>query len=272
MKKVLLMGLMLPCIAFGGVQIPEGSVKQESCGVSGYDARNNIWKFELVNPKEYVVKNKVSPVGKVVSPGDVLYYANVVTVIKDTNFEPATDDIARVAHKLFGASSVTLPKGTKLNKFATLTSPDAKTQYSLLRLSTAGAYTESVAMKADGFLCSSVFTSSNGSIGIVDDDDIYQKEPLVKSEAFYPNDTDTIAISLVRMDEMFATLAVKQLRDGQVAKQKEVQMDMMSGAFQIEGLVVTFEKKDKSSLKIQAITEPNDYGVWLSSIKSKFLK
>lgn len=271
MKKVLLMGLMLPCIAFGGVQIPEGSVKQESCGVSGYDARNNIWKFELVNPKEYVVKNKVSPVGKVVSPGDVLFYANVSTVIKDTYFEPATDDIARVAHKLFGASSVTLPKGTKLNKFATLTSPDATTQYSLLRVQTAGQFTISVAMKADGFLCSSEFTS-DGSIGIVSDDDIYQKEPLVKSEASYLTDTDTIAISLVRMDEMFATLAVKQLRDGQVVKQKEVQLDMMAGSFQIEGLVVTFEKKDKSSLKIQAITEPNDYGVWLRSIKSKFLK
>lgn len=272
MKKVLLISLMLPCIAFGGVQIPEGSVKQESCGVSGYDARQKIWKFELINKKEFTVKNKVSSVGKVVSTGDVLFYATISTVIRDTSFEPATDDIARVAHKLFGPSSVALPKGTKLNKFATLTSPDAKTQYSLLRFNNTGTYTFSVAMKADGFLCSGEFISLGESLEDVSDDDNYQKEPLVKSESLYLTDTDTIAISLIRMDDMFATLGVKQLKDGQVVKQKEVQLDMMAGTFKIEGLVVTFERKDKSSLKIQAITEPTDFGDWLRRIKSNLLK
>ncbi|MFA6201922.1 MAG: hypothetical protein WC710_01905 [Gallionella sp.] len=267
MKKVLsAVLLLLPCIAFAGFQIPEGSVKQDSCGVSGYDARHKVWKLDRASSRDIEVKNKLSLAGKTVSIGETLFYANVVSVTKHTYFESQSDDVARVSHSLFPSAS-SIKKGQKLPLYGTLTSPDLKTRYRLLVIPTGGDMPFMAALGENGYLCSGQFVVVDGTLD-VSEYDVYEKFPLVKSETTSTSDEGTIAIGLASMSDMFATISVKQIKDGQVAQEKTMQLDMMSGHFQIEGLIVSFEKKEKTSLKIKSIEEPKDYSVWLNRIKS----
>lgn len=272
MKNLLLaLFVGLPCVSVAAIQVPEGSVKQESCGFTGRDVRQNVWKIEGNNPVNLVVKNKLSPVGKKVATGDALFYVNLVVERNEITYEASSDIVANGGG--WTSTDYAIPRGKKLRYSGEFINKNSNEKFTLLEVNEGNTMYSFGAVKADGFLCSGMISQYKKDNQLDSDDhDVYQKEPMVRSVRAVPSSDDTIAVSFVRMDDISVTVAVKQVKGGQVTHQKELQLDVMSGVLQIEELKMAFSKVDKSTILIKSIEEPSNYSAWISRVKLKILK
>lgn len=267
MKNLLLLILLFPAVVFAATKVPDDVKLQDQCPVEGRDVRQNIWKFKQFDRLTTSLTSKQTAAGKSVAVGDVIFYAVISTDAKRTYFEPSTD-VYTVEKGFVGDRVTPFPKGTKLFKYGTLTSNDGATKYNLLVLESGASTAFLAALKVDGFLCSGQFNYFEDTRKMdFQELEIYENGSFVESEKSTPYSLDTIAVSLVSMDSIFATLSVKQLKAGKVVQQKEIQLDMMSGRFNVASLGINFTKADKSSIKINSIDEPKDYAVWLNNLK-----
>lgn len=275
MKKILSILFLFPCVAFAAIPIPDGSVQQESCAFSSYDLRHQIWQYEPSAKTIFTVKNKISAAGKNISTGDTLFYASSNTTTSEYYYSPQSNDIALRSHSFITLVEV-VSTGGIFRRAGALTSPDGKIKYTLLTVpaKTWGSSFQ-VAVDENGFICSgriANFTGEDGkAVFDIAEYDVFQKAPLVKHEMTKIISDDTIALTLVHMDDIFATVNVKYIKGGQVLKQKDIQFDMMSGTLQVEGLRVSFSKKNHSSLKIESIDDPKDYRTWFNDVNTRLL-
>ena len=262
MKNILFAVLLFPSIAFAGLSITDGNVKQESCDFpEAIKARS--WRIDPLPPPDVSLKNKLIPVGKVISPGDALFYANIA--IKRVSYYFADSNVEVVGNGML-TSDIAIPKGTQLYTRGIIRGEGLGKGYLLVGKEDTPNWRSYVAIKDDGFLCSVIVSiDKRDNALLVQDATAYQKSPLVKHEEMVA--LETIALTLNRLDEVSAAIGIKLIRDGQIVKQKEIQMDAMPGSFNIAGLQILFEREGKSSIKINSINEPDDYLAWRQNIK-----
>lgn len=274
MKKTLFALLaFLPCFANGAVPITEGNVKQESCGFPESQVGQS-WKTDVPYPVSATVKNKLAPVGKVVSQGDALFYANIVTSKKSTYYKASSN--IEIKGDSWANVDYSLRSGEILPEYGTFSSNDKKYRYQLLQLRKVDDFTFYVAVRDDGFICSGFIKRSHKDGYLITSSySVYQKDPLIRQEQVTPNSDESIALILVSMDDISATLAVKLMEGGKVVRQKEIQLDAMSGTFKVGQqnyeLAISFEKTGKSAIKIKSIKEPEDYSNWRNYIRFSLL-
>lgn len=267
---------VLPSFAFASLQISEGNVRQESCGFPESSVEfAKAWQVEFLPPTTVtaLVRNKLTPVGKNISHGDALFYAISGSERKRVYYK-LDSDIELIGSGLMGFD-ISLPKNRTLSEFGKLINKEhQQTAYTLLLQNVPNnEITYVLAVKDNGFLCSGrIVTSGSGYLNHKEFA-TYQKTSLTRVEdiSATQNAEDTIALTLVAMDAISATINVKLLQNGQVIKQKDLQMDAMSGVFEFgqakNQLRISFVKTDKSSIQIKAISEPGKYLEWLEYMK-----
>jgi hypothetical protein len=281
MKNILFLLLVTyPCIAFSGVKISEGNLKQESCNFPEHNMFPE-WRYEHPNlfSIEALAKNKLASVGKVTSLGDALFYANIVSVATTKTLHLKSQSNIEIKGEGFLTFDSQILSGEKFEEYGTFSNLENKKSYRLIR-KLQGSNVVVYAVKDDGFLCSGLIIenrehplSSNFRWSVMSNYTAFQKDPLIEQEESSSKSAeDTIAIMLVSLDDISATLAIKLFNGGKVVKQTEIQLDSMSGIFKLDKLEISFEKIDKSSIKINSITEPTDYSGWANYIKFSMLK
>jgi hypothetical protein len=269
-KLLMAVLISLPGLSLAESQIPVGSQKQESCGFVGRDVRQGVWTIEGRPNRDLVTaKNKLIPIGKNVAAGDAIFYVNVTRDLVQTLYQTNVDILFK-STGFFKSSDLTVSKGTQFSEFGIFQNSVTNVKYPLVRVNEGNTISYLAAVKENGFLCADlIYLFKQDGIRDTNDRDVYESEPLIKSDLTSPYSDETIAITLVHLEDISATLAVKLIRGGQVVGQKELQLDSMSGEFQIEGLKVAFTKTDKSSIKITSIVEPSNYASWVGTLKLK---
>jgi hypothetical protein len=258
MKKILLVlaaALIAPSLSFA-----ETNLARPSCGL---DEKGSSWS-SMPDYSGIAGVNKLSAVGKNVTIGDAIFYETLESLKNKV-----TTDI-KIKGKGFLGRDFVMKAGQLLDFFRAtdITTAAGVKRYSLLVFETGNDNNgnidtrQLVAVGDDGFLCSSRFISTNlGDHSF--DSDVFQNDPLTKTVV----DEESVAISLSRLDDISATLSVRHLKAGKMLKQKDIQMDAMSKEFNIAGLLISFSKVDKATIKIESISEPKYYAQWQMQVK-----
>lgn len=269
-EKSLLGLLLFPFIALGA-PILDGAVKQDTCSYFKTD-----FKFGNIDFKadESSVKNKVSSAGKSVEVGDTIFYVDIIRQRKNIFYEAVSDITLK---RSFLYSDTLFAKGTKLNYFGSV--KDAKTNivYSLLT-DDPGNIGQNIAasyavIKENGFLCSGEVLHNFNGKDFISENETYQKDPLIRNETIDWTHEEAIAINIVKLGDISAILGVKLLKNGVVVQEKNIEINTLQGYFEIAGFwKMTFDKSNKSSIKILSISEPSNYGMWLQLVESQLFR
>ncbi len=265
---------LLPNVAFAGVQIPSGAIKQDSCSLHAKDFTNRNFTYDQNQDIDSSVKSKLMTVGKTVKVGDTIFYADVIRQRKKISYEVVSDIVLK---RSFMYTDTLIAKGAKLDLFGTMRNVKTNAIYPLL-LDFPGSISQSLGatyavIKENGFLCSGeVLFAPNGS-QFLSENETYQTDPLLRKEIVDWTKEEAIAIDIAKLGDISATLDIKLMRGGVVVQNIEFEINTLSGVFQIEGdLKVKFDKASKSSIKILTIDEPSNYGFWLGQVERTLFK
>ncbi len=275
MKKLLSVLFLIPCVAFADIQIPEGSIKQDSCEFLG-DIQN--WQYlssnvgGVASSRVVNVINKIMPGEKPISIGDTIFYAKVAVKNNSLKFKAPSTVIFK--GRRFIDANYEKVSGNEFSVRGTISKGNVTfTLLELLSLDRPGEFVVAAVGK-NGYFCSGAIARSivnSSGVSYPRDYDVYQKEPLVRIEDPLSSSEQAISISLAKIDDVTATINIKLLVGGRVTEQKEIQVDAMSGYFQIasrsERLKVSFTKNNKNTIKVSSINEPLNYGDWIENIR-----
>ncbi len=212
----------------------------------------------LTGPEGYLVKNKKVAAGKSVSNGDVVYYA---ALEKSATFY-TSKKAAQIPDRSPLTPDMQLDADRKYPAWGNYTMKNGK-KFILLR---SGGYAFPV-LNENGFLCSDVIKSDKDGITTVGMPQAWQEVPFEKvEEPVGDGQTVAVAITLKEFDSVSFTLDVAVLVNGKISSRKTVGYDLMSGSADIGGLIVEVAAEGKSAIKINSVTEPADYSVWLKKV------